>query len=188
MSINPLFLLATATFGWGLSLAVYRSVAARFNWPMGMVQRRHPLAVLLVGIAALVLTFLFIMMDASQRWPIVILGLLFAFFWTGFLRVASQTSLFLAPIAGILLGVLWASTDDGLREIRAIDDKLIERSMKIEQRIEDRLRGMMQKGSALPSGVTEERVSPPVAPPAPAAPAAPVTSATPPVVPKKTTP
>lgn len=162
MTINPLFLLATATFGFGFSLAIYRAVAAHFGWPMGVMQRRHPLVVTLIGIAALVLTFLFIVADPARRWPVLILGLLFALFWTGFLRVASQTALFLAPITALLLGVLWASTDDGLREIRALDDRLIERSRMIEGRIEDRVRGALQKYQT-PAG-TDERVSPPSQP------------------------
>ncbi len=183
MTINPLFILATAAFGWGLSLAIYRAVAARFGWPSGSLQRQHPLAVMLIGVAVLVLTFLFILSDPARRWPILLLGLLFSLFWTGFLRVASQTALFLAPIAAILLGIVWASTDDGLREIRDLDDKLIERSRMIEGRIEERVRGVLQKYQ--PS-VVDERVSPPSAPAAPGTQGQPVPGA--PQVPKKPTP
>jgi hypothetical protein len=185
MTFNPLFLLATATFGWGFSLAIYRFVAHRFGWPMGMMQARHPLAVILLGVAALVLSFLFIMSDPSQRWPVLLLGLIFALFWTGFLRVASQSSLFLAPVAGLLLGVVWASTDDGMREIRAIDDKVIERTMKIEKGIEDRVRAAMQKAQGLRQPTLEElEKSTPVPPiPLPSQPPA-VQPGTPP---KKTT-
>lgn len=183
MTINPLFLLATAAFGWGLSLAIYRAVATRYAWPMGSLQKQHPLVVMLIGIAALVLTFLFILSDPARRWPVLLLGLLFALFWTGFLRVASQMALFLAPIAALLLGVVWASTDDGMREIRDLDDKLIERSRMIEGRIEDRIRGALQKYQ---SPVIDERISPPSATEAPASPsqAAPGT----PPVPKKVAP
>ncbi len=175
MTVNPLFLLATAAFGWGLSLALYRAVAARFGWPMGALQKNYPLAVMLIGLAALVLTFLFVLSDTTRRWPVLLLGLLFALFWTGFLRVASQTALFLAPIAALLLGIVWASTDDGLREIRDLDDKLIERSRMIEGRIEERVRGALQKYQTPP--VLDERVSPPSNPGVPA-----------PAVPKKSTP
>ncbi len=156
MTYNPLYLLAMATFGWGFSLAIYRPIALHFGWPMGAMQARHPLVVTGLGIAALVLTFLFIMMDPPQRWPVLPLGLLFTLFWVGFLRVGSQISLFLAPIAALLLGVVWASTDDGLREIRAIDDKLIERAEKMEKRMEDSMRKVMQKAQELRRPTLEE--------------------------------
>lgn len=156
MTYNPLFLLAMAALGWGFSLAIYRPVARHFGWPMGVMQAHHPLAVTLIGIAALVFTFLFIMMDPNQRWPVLPLGLLFAMFWIGFLRVASQTALFLAPIAALLLGVVWASTDDGLREMRAIDDKVIERTEKLEQRLEERMRNVIEKAKGLRQPTLEE--------------------------------
>jgi hypothetical protein len=145
MTFNPLYLLAMATFGWGFSLAIYRPVANHFGWPMGVMQSRHPLWVTLLAVATLIFTFLFVMMDPPQRWPVLPLGVLFSLFWIGFLRVASQTSLFLAPIAALLLGLVWASTEDGLREMRAIDDKLLDRADKIERRMEDRLRTVIQK-------------------------------------------
>jgi hypothetical protein len=168
MTFNPLYLLATAAFGWGFSLAIYRPIAMRSGWPMGMMQARHPLVVTLLGVAALVLSFLYIMSDPTQRWPILGLGLLFALFWTGFLRVASQTSLFLAPIASLLLGVMWAATDDGMREIRDIDDKIIDRATKLEKRIEDRVRAAVQKAQGLRQPTLEEieksTPAPPLAP------------------------
>ena len=123
---------------------------------MGMMQARHPLVVTLLGVAALVLAFLYIMGDPTQRWPILGLGLLFALFWTGFLRVASQTALFLAPVAALLLGVVWAATDDGLREIRNIDDRLLERADRLEKRLEERLRSVMQKAQGLRQPTLEE--------------------------------
>lgn len=156
MTYNPLYLLAVATFGWGFSLAIYRSIALRMGWPMGVLQERHHLIVTLIGVAALVFTFLFIMMNPQQRWPVLPLGLLFTLFWIGFLRVASQTALFLAPIAALLLGVVWASSDDGLREMQAIDDRLIERAGKIEQRLEERMRNAMEKARSLRPPTLEE--------------------------------
>ena len=172
MSFNPLYLLATATFGFGFSLAIYRPVAARFGWPMGFMQRNHPFFVTVLGLAALVATFLFIMGDSAQRWPVLVLGLLFTLFWTGFLRVASQTSLLLTPIAGFMFGMVWASTEDGMREIRALDDKLLERASRIEQRLEDRIRGVMEKAKGWQAPAGEERNSPgsQATPGAPAAP------------------
>jgi hypothetical protein len=160
MTFNPLYLLATAAFGWGFSLAIYRPIALRSGWPMGIMQARHPLVVTLLGVAALVLSFLYIMSEPTQRWPILGLGLLFALFWTGFLRVASQTSLLLAPIASLLLGIMWAATDDGMREIRDIDDKIIDRAGRIEKRLEERLRAAIQKRQGSPGQSADERVEP----------------------------
>ena len=40
---------------------------------------------------------------------IVLFGILLAIFWTGFLRVGSQISLLLAPVAMVLLVVGWLS-------------------------------------------------------------------------------
>lgn len=156
MTYNPLYLLAMATLGWGFSLAIYRPLAQRLGWPMGAMQARHPMMVTLIGIAALVFSFLFIMMDPPQRWPVLPLGLLFSLFWLGFLRVASQTSLFLAPVAALLLGIIWASTDDGLREMRNIDDRLLERADKWEKRLEERMRDAMQKAQSLRRPTLEE--------------------------------
>lgn len=144
MAINPLFFLATCAVGWGFSLAIYRAVAYRNGWPMGYMQARYPLIVTLLGVAALVLSFLFIAAAPAQRWPILLLGLLFALFWLGFLRVAAQTALFLAPLAALLLGVLWASNEDGLAEIRNLEDRALERANRIEQRLEERWRQRFQ--------------------------------------------
>lgn len=152
MTFNPLYLLATATFGLGFSLAIYRPVALRFGWPMGVMQSRHALFVMLLGLLALILTFAFIIGDTPQRWPVLVLGLLFALFWTGFLRVASQTALFLTPIAAFLFALTWASTEDGLREIRSLDDRLIERATKMEQRMEERMRNALERAKALQQG------------------------------------
>jgi hypothetical protein len=40
---------------------------------------------------------------------IILFGILLAIFWTGFLRVGSQVSLFLAPVATVLLITGWLS-------------------------------------------------------------------------------
>ena len=39
----------------------------------------------------------------------VVIGYLLAVFWTGFLRVGSQISFFLAPLAAVLLIAGWLS-------------------------------------------------------------------------------
>lgn len=120
MIIDTLFLLASAAFGWGLSLATYRLFAVRNGWPMGEVQSDAPVIAVLLGLFAIIAAFLFAAARGTDYggWAILVMGLLLALFWTGFLRVASQLSLFLAPIAAILLLLGWAHvTFPGGREL-----------------------------------------------------------------------
>lgn len=120
MIIDTLFLLASAAFGWGLSLATYRLFAIRNGWPMGEVQSDAPVIAVLLGLFAIIAAFLFAAARGTDYggWAILVMGLLLALFWTGFLRVASQLSLFLAPIAAILLLLGWAHvTFPGGREL-----------------------------------------------------------------------
>jgi hypothetical protein len=169
MSINPLFFLATATFGWGLSLATYRMVAVRYNWPMGEPQAHYPLVVTLVGLIALIVAFLFATHGHSgpvtTGWAILGLGMLFALFWTGFLRVASQTALFLAPLAAFLLVLGWASTDDlagDMKHVLADMKTMTEKAKQAERNLEATILERLQRRrgeSATPAT--------PVEPPAP---------------------
>jgi hypothetical protein len=110
-SIDFLFLLATAAFGWGLSLATYRFFAIRRGWPMGQLQAETPTVPILIGLFAVIIAFLFAAARGAEYggWWILVFGLLWSFFWTGFLRVAAQSALFLAPIATFLLIFTWAS-------------------------------------------------------------------------------
>lgn len=120
MIIDTLFLLASAAFGWGLSLATYRLFAIRNGWPMGEVQSDTPVIAVLLGLFAIIAAFLFAAARGTDYggWAILVMGLLLALFWTGFLRVASQLSLFLAPVAAILLLLGWAHvTFPGGREL-----------------------------------------------------------------------
>jgi hypothetical protein len=109
MTFDLMFYLATAAFGWGLSLATYRVIARQSGWPMGVLQAERPAIPIALGIFALLVAFLFAAARGSEAggWAILGLGALFALFWTGFLRVASQYSLFLAPIAAFLLLLGW---------------------------------------------------------------------------------
>jgi len=116
--VDNLFLLAVAAFGWGLSLCTYRLFARRNNWPMGALHADLPIIPILLGLAALIagLTFAAARGPDSGGWVIIGCGLLLALFWTGFLRVGSQISLFLAPLAGILLVVGWLPFWFGLND------------------------------------------------------------------------
>jgi hypothetical protein len=174
MAVNPLFFLATATFGWGLSLLTYRLVASRYGWPMGEPQARHPLFVMLLGLAALVISILFAIQSQPNPtqhgfniagWSILGLGILFAWFWTGFLRVASQTALFLAPIAAFMLVLGWASTDDIGSDLRSMKDRLVEWEKRTQTRIEDgiqRRRALKGEPGYVPEGSNDPAVPPKV--------------------------
>lgn len=112
--IDERFLLAVAALGFGLSLSTYRMFARRNGWPMGSLQADLPAVPVVLGIAA----FLAGLMFAAARgpddggWIILLFGVLLGIFWTGFLRVGSQISLFLAPLAMALLLVAWFSDFD----------------------------------------------------------------------------
>jgi hypothetical protein len=163
MAMNPLFFLATAAFGWGLSLATYRMVATHNSWPMGDLQAQHPLFVALIGIVALVTAFLFAAVQGQNGpltvgWSIIGLGLLFALFWTGFLRVASQTALFLAPLATFLLVLGWASSEDMPGDVKSvlsemksdmkgIGEKLKQSERNLEAAVADRLQKRREQGA-----------------------------------------
>lgn len=107
--IDNLFLLAVGAFGWGLSLLTYRLFARQNGWPMGALQADLPAVPVLIGLVALVLGLAFAALRGADYggWLIVLFGLLLAIFWTGFLRVGSQISLFLAPAAAALLLIGW---------------------------------------------------------------------------------
>jgi hypothetical protein len=110
MIVDTLFLLASAALGWGLSLATYRMFAARNGWSMGEVQADATWIAVLLGLFAVIASALFAAARGADYggWAILVAGLAIALVWTGFLRVASQISLFLAPVAAVLLLLGWA--------------------------------------------------------------------------------
>ena len=109
------FFAAALAFGWGLSLATYRIFAVRNDWPMGELHRNKPLVPVLLGVFSLAIAFLFSAFRAATPaselgiggWWILPVGLAWAFFWTGFMRVGSQASLLLAPAATFILVFAW---------------------------------------------------------------------------------
>jgi hypothetical protein len=132
------FFLAVAALGWGLSLATYRAFAMRYEWPMGHWHRNRPALPILIGILAIGGALLFAVARGYSNvpgaawagWSIVGFGLLLYLIWTGFLRVASQVSLILAPAAAVLLMVSWFGGPDALEyhtvrsELRELRDSL----------------------------------------------------------------
>jgi hypothetical protein len=106
------FILAVAAFGWGLSLASYRSVAAAFGWPMGAWQQEWPSLTVTLGVVCMLLASLYALARgyagySVSAWTIPLFGFGWAVFWTGFLRVGAQSALLLAPPAGLLLLLRW---------------------------------------------------------------------------------
>jgi hypothetical protein len=116
------FFLAVGAFGWGMSLATYRWFASRYDWPMGQWHRTRPALPILIGVLAMLGAVLFALARgysgvpgaAIAGWSIIGGGLLLYLIWTAFLRVASQVSLLLAPVAAGLLVVSWFGGPDAL--------------------------------------------------------------------------
>ena len=123
--IDNLFLLAVAAFGWGLSLATYRLFARSNAWPMGALQSDLPVVPVLVGILGLAAGLMFATARGADEggWVIIAFGLLLAVVWTGFLRVGSQISLLLAPVATFLLLLGWLSVPLGYGERKWANEK-----------------------------------------------------------------
>jgi len=100
--------LAMMAFGFGLSLATYRLFAMRNNWPMGAFHADLPAVPIMLGLVSLVAGILYAAAVGDVRgWMIVGFGFLLWMVWTSLLRVGSQLSLFLAPMATGLLLVGW---------------------------------------------------------------------------------
>lgn len=125
------FLLAIGAIGWGLSLASYRFFARRNTWPMGVLHADLPIVPVVVGLFAIAAAGVYAFdrgLDTGGG-IIVLFGLLLWLFWTGFLRVGSQISLFLAPLAAVLLLVSWLG---GFTDPNIYDDRRAELGQQIK--------------------------------------------------------
>ena len=109
MIFDILFYAAAGAFGWGLSLATYRMFALHCGWPMGELHVHRPALPVLLGLACLVVGFVFALRNRGEMggWSILFAGMFLSVIWTGVLRVASQWSLFLAPGAAALIVLGW---------------------------------------------------------------------------------
>lgn len=106
------FVLAVVAFGWGLSLASYRAVASRHDWPMGRWQVEWTAMPITLGLLCALLAGLYATArgyggHTLSAWAIPAFGLAWAVFWTGFLRVGAQSALLLAPPAALWLLMRW---------------------------------------------------------------------------------
>ena len=106
---NVVLIAAAAAFGWGLSLATYRIFALHYGWPMGDLHLNRPSVPVLLGLFCLICAFVFALLRGGElgAWFILVTGLILSVLWTGLLRVASQTALFLAPAATAVVMVGW---------------------------------------------------------------------------------
>jgi hypothetical protein len=114
------FYLSILAFGMGLSLASYRLFAGRYEWPMGEWQAHRPVLPILIGLLAMALAALYAMNRlynglVTDALAIPAFGVAFAILWTGMLRVGSQVSLFLAPVAAAFLFIAWIGGPDNLQ-------------------------------------------------------------------------
>ena len=100
--------LAVMAFGFGMSLATYRLFALRNSWPMGAFHADLPAVPIMIGLVSIVVGTLFAASVGDQRgWLIIGFGLALALVWLTLMRVGSQLSLFLAPLAAGLLLLGW---------------------------------------------------------------------------------
>ena len=108
MPVDPMFILATATFAWGLSLATYRWFAVHNGWPMGEWQSHRPGLPIAIGLFAVLFAVIFGIARGGATAVIVpLLGVLCALAWTALTRIGAQIALLLAPVSVLALLGLW---------------------------------------------------------------------------------
>ncbi len=116
MPVDPMFVLATAAFALGLSLATYRWFAVHNGWPMGEWQAHRPGLPIAIGLFCVLLAMLFAMARGGATMLILpLLGVLCALTWTSLFRVGAQSALLLAPLALVGLLGLWYSAAPTVR-------------------------------------------------------------------------
>jgi hypothetical protein len=114
MPVDLMFVLATAAFAWGLSLATYKLFAHHNDWPMGAWHVERPGLPIAIGVAAVAIAVLFALARGGATLPVLVLfGIMCALAWTAVTRVGSQTALLLAPLAAVALLVVWGIAMSG---------------------------------------------------------------------------
>lgn len=126
--MDNLFILAVASFGFGLSLATYRLFAKSNGWPMGALQADLPFIPVLIGLAGILFGLAFAAARGAEDGGLFIIGIgfLLALIWTGFLRVGAQLALFIVPVVTFLLFLGWLSVPLGLSERKWATEQPIE--------------------------------------------------------------
>ena len=116
MPVDPMFVLATAAFALGLSLATYRWFAVHNGWPMGEWQAHRPGLPIAIGLFCVLLALLFAMARGGATMLILpLLGVLCALTWTSLFRVGAQSALLLAPLALVGLLAMWYAAASSVR-------------------------------------------------------------------------
>lgn len=118
---DNLFYLASMAIGFGITLATYRLFAFRNKWPMGALHADLPAIPIMMGLVSIVVGVMFATFRADVGgWFIVALGFLIAILLLWLIRVGSQVTLFLAPLATGLLLVGWLGSEFGYDRAAAI--------------------------------------------------------------------
>lgn len=108
LPVDFMFMLATAAFAWGASLATYRWFANHNGWPMGEWQAHRPGLPIAIGLFAIALALLFALARGGSTVIILpLLGVLCALAWTSLTKVGAQSALLLAPFAMLALVLSW---------------------------------------------------------------------------------
>ena len=111
-----------------------------------------PVMAVLIGLFAVAAGFLFAAARGSDAggWSILLFGLVLAFLWTAVLRVGSQMSLFLAPLAAVMLLLGWAHI-----KLPGSDRELVPNKTYIERERSGRL--LQAPGSIITGSGSEVR-------------------------------
>jgi hypothetical protein len=124
MPVDLMFVLATAAFAWGLSLATYRWFATQNDWPMGEWQAHRPGLPIAFGLMAIAVAMLFALARGGATLVVVpLFGLLCAWAWTALTKVGAQSALLLAPAAIVALMAVWISATEHLEPLDARDGR-----------------------------------------------------------------
>ncbi len=164
MPVDYMFILATAAFAFGLSLATYRWFAVHNSWPMGEWQAHRPGLPIAIGAFAILFAMLFALARGGATVLILpLLGVLCALTWTALTRVGAQSSLLFAPAAVIGLLTLWflaASSMTDERPRTFSDDSARPRPVAEDRTIEERLRQEERSRPFQPITIEREPVRP----------------------------
>lgn len=108
MPVDLMFLLGTAAFTFGMSLAAYRWFAVHNGWPMGEWQAHRPGLPIAIGLFCMLFAVLFALARGGSTVLVLpLLGALCALTWIALARVGAQISLLFAPASVIALLVYW---------------------------------------------------------------------------------
>lgn len=109
MSIDLMFVLATAAFAWGVALVIYRWSALHNTWPMGVWHAEQPWLPRAIGVGVIAAALLFALARGyATALVLPLLGVLAALCWTAILKVGAQSALLLGPAAVVFLLLGWA--------------------------------------------------------------------------------